>query len=196
MIHYKKDTDNIVTLTLDMKGRAENVINQKIWAAFVPVIEHLQLEKKRGQLRGVILTSSKKTFLADRSGAVTMFGFRVYSTGVHIEGFTVDMELYMQNGGTANPGIYLYGSHHTVKGCTFVRQTGYAIQIGQFAYTSDKMTYITIESNFDIYGCLVGGSIDIDSNTRVHYDTQLAEKETTVWGPYIMKHWREVPERP
>jgi 3-hydroxyacyl-CoA dehydrogenase/enoyl-CoA hydratase/3-hydroxybutyryl-CoA epimerase len=64
MIHYKKDTENIVTLTLDMDNRSENVINQKIWAAFVPVIQRLKEEKKQGKLRGVILTSAKKTFLA------------------------------------------------------------------------------------------------------------------------------------
>ncbi|MFM8449283.1 MAG: 3-hydroxyacyl-CoA dehydrogenase NAD-binding domain-containing protein [Haliscomenobacter sp.] len=64
MIRYQKDTDNIVTLTLDMENRSENVINQKIWAAFVPVIQQLKLEKKQGRLRGVILTSGKKTFMA------------------------------------------------------------------------------------------------------------------------------------
>lgn len=55
---------------------------------------------------------------------------------------------------------------------------------------------VTIESNFDIYGCLVGGLIDIDSNSRIHYDTQLKDKETTVWGPYVLKHWREIPGAP
>ncbi len=64
MIRYQKDTDNIATLTLDMSGRPVNVINHEIIEAFVPVIEHLKEEKQRGQLRGVILTSAKKTFLA------------------------------------------------------------------------------------------------------------------------------------
>lgn len=64
MIHYKKDIHNIVTLTLDMSGRATNIINHEIWEAFVPVIEHLKQEKKRGILKGVILTSEKKTFLS------------------------------------------------------------------------------------------------------------------------------------
>jgi 3-hydroxyacyl-CoA dehydrogenase/enoyl-CoA hydratase/3-hydroxybutyryl-CoA epimerase len=64
MIFYKKDTDNIVTLTLDMKGRPMNVINHEIFEAFVPVLEQLKADKKRGSLRGVILTSGKKTFLA------------------------------------------------------------------------------------------------------------------------------------
>ena len=64
MIYYKKDTDNIVTLTLDMKGRPMNVINHEIFEAFVPVVEQLKADKKRGTLRGVILTSGKKTFLA------------------------------------------------------------------------------------------------------------------------------------
>lgn len=64
MIRYQKDTDNIVTLTLDMENRPENVINQKIWSAFVPVVQQLKAEKKQGKLRGVILTSAKKTFMA------------------------------------------------------------------------------------------------------------------------------------
>lgn len=64
MISYKKDADNIVTLTLDMEGRHENIINQKIWSAFTPVLAHLKEEKARGKLRGVILTSAKKTFMA------------------------------------------------------------------------------------------------------------------------------------
>ena len=64
MIHYKKDTDHIVTLTLDMQDRPINVINHEIGKALDPVIEHLKKEKTRGVLKGVILTSAKKTFLA------------------------------------------------------------------------------------------------------------------------------------
>lgn len=57
-------------------------------------------------------------------------------------------------------------------------------------------TNVTIDSNFDIYGSLVGGMININSNSRIHYDTQLREKETVVWGPYVVKHWREIPGQP
>lgn len=64
MIKYEKDTDNIATLTLDMSGRPHNVINHEILEAFVPVVEHLKKEKAAGALRGVILTSAKKSFLA------------------------------------------------------------------------------------------------------------------------------------
>jgi 3-hydroxyacyl-CoA dehydrogenase/enoyl-CoA hydratase/3-hydroxybutyryl-CoA epimerase len=64
MIKYQKDTDNIVTLTLDMAGRAENVINHEIGDLFVPVLQHLQKEKAQGALRGVIITSAKRTFLS------------------------------------------------------------------------------------------------------------------------------------
>jgi len=64
MIRYKKDTDNIATLTLDMAGRSFNIINHQIFEAFVPVIDHLKKEKKNGVLKGVILTSAKKTFLS------------------------------------------------------------------------------------------------------------------------------------
>ena len=63
MIKYKKDTDNIVTLTLDMSGRAINIINHEIARSFVPVIDHLKKEKAKGLLKGVIITSAKKNFL-------------------------------------------------------------------------------------------------------------------------------------
>lgn len=63
MIKYQKDTDNIVTLRLDMAGRTDNIINHEIGKAFIPVIEHLKKEKEKGKLRGIIITSDKKTFL-------------------------------------------------------------------------------------------------------------------------------------
>ncbi|MEM1318689.1 MAG: 3-hydroxyacyl-CoA dehydrogenase NAD-binding domain-containing protein [Bacteroidota bacterium] len=64
MIKYKKDTDQIVTLTLDMDGRNYNIINHEVAEAFVPVIEHLKADKAKGQLKGVIITSAKRAFLA------------------------------------------------------------------------------------------------------------------------------------
>lgn len=64
MIRYKKDTDNIVTLTLDMAGREVNIINHEVGQAFLPVLQHLKDEKEKGLLKGVIITSAKKTFLA------------------------------------------------------------------------------------------------------------------------------------
>ena len=64
MIKYKKDTDQIVTLTLDMTGRSVNVINHEVGMAFLPVIEHLKAEKAKNNLKGIIIRSAKKTFLA------------------------------------------------------------------------------------------------------------------------------------
>ncbi|MFT6321766.1 MAG: 3-hydroxyacyl-CoA dehydrogenase/enoyl-CoA hydratase/3-hydroxybutyryl-CoA epimerase, partial [Granulosicoccus sp.] len=64
MIRYKKDIDNIVTLTLDMEGRNINIINHKIGTQFTPVMEHLKQEKAKGSLRGIIITSAKNNFLA------------------------------------------------------------------------------------------------------------------------------------
>ncbi|MEM9258616.1 MAG: enoyl-CoA hydratase-related protein, partial [Bacteroidota bacterium] len=63
MIQYRKDTDDIVTLILDMTGRQHNLLNHELVAAFQPVIAHLQGEKEANRLRGVIITSDKKTFL-------------------------------------------------------------------------------------------------------------------------------------
>ena len=63
MIHYSKDIDQIVTLKLDMKGRAVNVINHETGKVFVPVLSQLRKEKANGKLKGIILTSAKKTFM-------------------------------------------------------------------------------------------------------------------------------------
>ena len=63
MIKYKKDTDNIVTLILDMGNRHINMVNHTMYQFFKPVITHLQKEKVNGTLKGIILTSAKKNFL-------------------------------------------------------------------------------------------------------------------------------------
>ena len=63
MIHYRKDTDAIVTLELDMSGREDNLLNHELVTAFQPVIDHLKKEKEAGRLRGVIITSGKDDFL-------------------------------------------------------------------------------------------------------------------------------------
>ncbi len=63
MIRYEKDTHNIVTLTLEMAGSPYNIINHDIRKSFVSVLLHLKAEKKKGLLRGVIITSGKKNFL-------------------------------------------------------------------------------------------------------------------------------------
>jgi 3-hydroxyacyl-CoA dehydrogenase/enoyl-CoA hydratase/3-hydroxybutyryl-CoA epimerase len=64
MIRYQKDTANIVTLTLDMQGYKENILNHQMWTSFLPVLQRLQSEKEAGKLKGVIFTSAKKTFLS------------------------------------------------------------------------------------------------------------------------------------
>ena len=63
MIRYQKDTDNIVTLTLDRAGEKYNVLNHEISEQFLEVVRHLQREKQRKALRGVIITSAKKNWL-------------------------------------------------------------------------------------------------------------------------------------
>ena len=64
MIRLTKDTDHVATLTLDMAGHSDNLLNHAVVDAFQPVIAHLQREKARGSLRGVIVRSAKKTFLS------------------------------------------------------------------------------------------------------------------------------------
>jgi 3-hydroxyacyl-CoA dehydrogenase/enoyl-CoA hydratase/3-hydroxybutyryl-CoA epimerase len=58
---YSKDENNIVTLTMDLEGRSANVINMAFGASFREALAKLQAET---DLRGVILTSAKDTFLA------------------------------------------------------------------------------------------------------------------------------------
>lgn len=63
MIQYRKDTDNIVTLILDMSGRDTNVLNHELVTAFQPVLAHLQAEKAANRLRGIIISSAKRDFM-------------------------------------------------------------------------------------------------------------------------------------
>lgn len=63
MIRYRKDPQNIVTLIMDMSNRPVNVLNHELAAHFQPVLQHLQEEKRKKQLRGVIITSAKKSFM-------------------------------------------------------------------------------------------------------------------------------------
>ncbi|HAA55933.1 MAG TPA: 3-hydroxyacyl-CoA dehydrogenase, partial [Myxococcales bacterium] len=58
---YEKDQDDIVTLTMDMEGRSVNVINDAFGKGFQQALATLQKEE---DLKGVILTSAKKVFLA------------------------------------------------------------------------------------------------------------------------------------
>ena len=63
MIKYTKDTNNIVTLTLDMVDRNVNIINHEKIKAFEKVVDHLKAQKAKHQLKGIIVTSAKKNFL-------------------------------------------------------------------------------------------------------------------------------------
>ncbi|MBK8901440.1 MAG: enoyl-CoA hydratase/isomerase family protein [Anaerolineaceae bacterium] len=60
-IHYAKDEQQIVTLTLDRPGRSANVIDAEFGVALATTLERLQAEPN---LAGVIITSAKKTFMA------------------------------------------------------------------------------------------------------------------------------------
>lgn len=58
---YEKDTENIVTITMDMPNRSANVINAEFNAALAETFARLKAET---DLAGVVITSAKKTFLA------------------------------------------------------------------------------------------------------------------------------------
>ncbi len=92
MIRYKKDTDNIVTLTLDMKGREVNVLNHKLSLAFEPVLVQLKKEKEAGELTGIIITSAKKTFMV---GGDLEYLHKTYDAK-EIFGYTQDLKRFFR----------------------------------------------------------------------------------------------------
>ena len=61
IFHYNLGKDNIVTITLNMNDKSANIINKHFFDSFQDVIDRLKNEKN---LKGVILTSAKKTFIA------------------------------------------------------------------------------------------------------------------------------------
>jgi len=58
---YKKDAENIVTITMDMDGPV-NAMNDEFFKEYFSTIE--RLEKEKDDIAGVILTSAKDTFVA------------------------------------------------------------------------------------------------------------------------------------
>jgi 3-hydroxyacyl-CoA dehydrogenase/enoyl-CoA hydratase/3-hydroxybutyryl-CoA epimerase len=61
-IRFEKDSNNIVTLTIDMPGQSANTMNQEFNDAFKAVA--LRVEKEIDSISGVIIASAKKTFFA------------------------------------------------------------------------------------------------------------------------------------
>ena len=61
-IRYEKDDQGIVTLTIDMPGQSANTMNAAFRSALAATVDRLAQERE--SLRGVILSSAKKTFFA------------------------------------------------------------------------------------------------------------------------------------
>ncbi|GAB3537942.1 3-hydroxyacyl-CoA dehydrogenase NAD-binding domain-containing protein [Noviherbaspirillum agri] len=60
-VNFEQDSDNIVTLTIDMPGRSMNVLNEELTAPFAETIAKIEADKT---IKGIIITSGKKEFLA------------------------------------------------------------------------------------------------------------------------------------
>ncbi len=60
-VKIDKDSDGIVTLTLDMPGRSMNVLNEELTVPFAAAITQIEGD---AAVKGVIITSGKKEFLA------------------------------------------------------------------------------------------------------------------------------------
>src|SRR3954454_21250743 len=61
-IRWEQDTDGIVVLTLDDPSSSANTMNDAYVAAMGETID--RLEREKGSIRGVVVTSAKKTFFA------------------------------------------------------------------------------------------------------------------------------------
>jgi 3-hydroxyacyl-CoA dehydrogenase/enoyl-CoA hydratase/3-hydroxybutyryl-CoA epimerase len=60
-VKFEKDAEGIVTLTLDMPGRSMNVLNEELTKPFTDAIQKIEADPS---IKGVIITSGKKEFLA------------------------------------------------------------------------------------------------------------------------------------
>ncbi|MBT2384700.1 3-hydroxyacyl-CoA dehydrogenase NAD-binding domain-containing protein [Streptomyces sp. ISL-11] len=61
-IRWERDADGVVTLTLDDPGQSANTMNAAFKASLAAAADRLEAEKD--SLRGVVITSAKKTFFA------------------------------------------------------------------------------------------------------------------------------------
>ncbi|KUN57420.1 3-hydroxyacyl-CoA dehydrogenase [Streptomyces canus] len=62
MFRWEKDADDIVTVTMDDPDQSANTVNDRFHLEFPFLIDHLYAE--RDSVKGVIITSAKKTFFA------------------------------------------------------------------------------------------------------------------------------------
>ncbi|MFE4972464.1 3-hydroxyacyl-CoA dehydrogenase NAD-binding domain-containing protein [Kitasatospora sp. NPDC056651] len=63
-IRWEQDQDGVVTLVLDDPGQSVNTMNEAFTADFETVVERLAALAATDALRGVVITSAKKTFFA------------------------------------------------------------------------------------------------------------------------------------
>ncbi|OUR68313.1 3-hydroxyacyl-CoA dehydrogenase [Bermanella sp. 47_1433_sub80_T6] len=61
-IRFEKDSDNIVTLTIDLPGQSANIMNKTFNDAFKEIA--LRVEQEIDSISGIIIASAKKTFFA------------------------------------------------------------------------------------------------------------------------------------
>ena len=61
-IRWEQDADGVVVLTMDDPGQSANTMNRAYFASMGATVDRLEAERDR--IRGVILTSAKKTFFA------------------------------------------------------------------------------------------------------------------------------------
>ncbi|UGY95287.1 3-hydroxyacyl-CoA dehydrogenase NAD-binding domain-containing protein [Streptomyces gobiensis] len=90
-IRWDRDADNIVTLTLDDPNQSANTMNEDFKTSLTAIADRLEAEKD--SIRGVIVTSAKKTFFAGGDLRLLIQATPEHSTEVFDSGMRIKRDL-------------------------------------------------------------------------------------------------------
>ena len=118
-IHFEKDDQNIVTLTMDTEGLSTNVLNQAFSEMFQAASEKVFAD---GSVTGVILTSAKKDFIAG-ADLDMLYGLKTPEEAMQIpellKGNLRKLETWGKPVVAALNGIALGGGMEVALGCHY-----------------------------------------------------------------------------
>ena len=103
-IRYEKGDDGIVVLTLDDPNQSANTMNAAFGESLLATVERLEAEKD--DIKGVVITSAKKTFFAggDLNDLKTVTKDRAAEFAEFVRDMGLDMEKVNVNGGAIAMG--------------------------------------------------------------------------------------------
>ncbi|MBW1601968.1 enoyl-CoA hydratase/isomerase family protein [Streptomyces sp. JJ66] len=90
-IHWDRDADGVVTLTLDDPDQSANTMNEAFAASLTAVAD--RLEAQREEIRGVIITSAKKTFFAGGDLRLLIQATPDHAEEVYAQGMRIKRDL-------------------------------------------------------------------------------------------------------